>query len=136
MLVLENVLSLNLVWRALTLRRGGLLQEWSVGPMVLTLCEHLFVSFAIRLLRARADELLQVVVVKARTKTAATPPEPPPPSSSPGRRAGRIWAVGGFVLSGVFAYVDGWLCRRIPNPIVRRIVSGFLLTFLEKKDRN
>ncbi|CAA6663054.1 unnamed protein product [Spirodela intermedia] len=100
--------------------------EWSVGPMVLTLCEHLFVSFAIRLLRARADELLRVVAVNARRKTAAGPPEHPPP----------IWAVGSFVLSGLLAYVDGWLCRRIPNPIVRRIVSGFFLTFLEKKDRS
>ena len=44
------------------------------------------------------------------------------------------WGIGKFVLSGIVAYIDGRLCRSIPNPLARRIVSGFLLSFLEKDD--
>lgn len=44
------------------------------------------------------------------------------------------WGIGKFVLSGIVAYVDGRLCRSIPNPIARRIVSGFLLSFLDKDE--
>ncbi|BBH07848.1 Protein of unknown function D, partial [Prunus dulcis] len=32
--------------------------EWRLGPTVLTLCEHLFVSFAIRLLRKQANKFI------------------------------------------------------------------------------
>lgn len=48
-----------------------------------------------------------------------------------------IWrlGIGRFVLSGIIAYLDGRLCRCIPNPIARRIVSGFLLTFLDQNDQ-
>ena len=95
--------------------------------MLLTLGEHLFVSFAIRLLRTQADKFLAHLPDR---KMIAEP------SKARGQFTSKIWAVGRFVLSGVFAYVDGWLCRRIPNLIVRRIVSGFLLTFLVKKDKS
>lgn len=44
------------------------------------------------------------------------------------------WGIAKFVLSGIVAYVDGRLCRSIPNPIARRIVSGFLLSFLDKDE--
>lgn len=44
-----------------------------------------------------------------------------------------IWSmgIGKFMLSGILAYIDGRLCRNIPHPIIRRIVSGFLLTLLD-----
>lgn len=52
------------------------------------------------------------------------------------QKGNMIWkfGIGNFVLSGVVAYLDGRLCRYIPNPIARRIVSGFLLTFLDKNN--
>jgi hypothetical protein len=40
-------------------------------------------------------------------------------------------AVTNFVISSALAYLDGRLCRHIPNTLVRRIVSGFLLSFVE-----
>ena len=45
------------------------------------------------------------------------------------------WAIGKFVLSGMVAYINGRLCRSIPNPLARRIVSGFLLSFLDIDDQ-
>lgn len=44
------------------------------------------------------------------------------------------WGIGKFVLSGIIAYIDGRLCRTIPNPVARRIVGGFLLSFLDSSD--
>lgn len=44
------------------------------------------------------------------------------------------WGLGKFVLSGIVAYIDGRLCRNIPHPLARRIVSGFLLSFLDQSD--
>lgn len=44
------------------------------------------------------------------------------------------WGIGRFVLSGILAYIDGRLCRSIPHPLARRIVSGFLLSFLDRDD--
>lgn len=44
------------------------------------------------------------------------------------------WGIGKFVLSGIVAYIDGRLCRNIPHPLARRIVSGFLLSFLDQTD--
>lgn len=44
------------------------------------------------------------------------------------------WGLGKFVLSGLVAYIDGRLCRNIPHPLARRIVSGFLLSFLDQSD--
>lgn len=114
------------------------MQEWKLGSTVMTLCEHLFVSFAIRMLRN------QVTKVAAKIKWKREPTEG---SSKDGDSAGPSgeeqprkvqfiwkWGVGQFVLSGVLAYVDGRLCRCIPNPVARRIVSGFLLSFLDKSD--
>lgn len=45
------------------------------------------------------------------------------------------WGIGKFVLSGIVAYIDGRLCRCIPNPIVRRVVSGFLLSYLHTDEK-
>ncbi|EXB37239.1 hypothetical protein L484_020298 [Morus notabilis] len=111
--------------------------EWKLGPTLLTLCEHLFVSFAIRMLRKQANRFIAGIKwkkdlvgddQKAITPTTADSPEED-------QKVRFIWrmGIGKFVLSGIVAYVDGRLCRCIPNPIARRIVSGFLLTFLDKR---
>lgn len=47
----------------------------------------------------------------------------------------RRWGVGKFVLSGLLAYIDGRLCRSIPNPVARRVVSGFLLSYIDQNDK-
>lgn len=46
----------------------------------------------------------------------------------------RKWGIGKFVLSALLAYIDGRLCRSIPNPVARRVVSGFLLSYIDQKD--
>ncbi|KAM7264282.1 hypothetical protein ACFE04_001965 [Oxalis oulophora] len=117
--------------------------EWKLGPTILTLCEHLFVSFAIRLLRKQSGN------ITGRLKKTNSDNSVPKESKSNDERAVVLarparderkvrlmwkWGIAKFVMSGILAYVDGRLCRRIPNPVARRIVSGFLLSFLDKDD--
>lgn len=102
---------------------------------MLTLCEHLFVSFAVRLLHQEATKAIAEVTTKV--KGQLTGGEDEGESSSGGGalvKRSRLWTVGRFAASGVVAYVDGRLCRHIPNPIARRIVSGFLLSFIDRRD--
>ena len=94
---------------------------------MLTLCEHLFVSFAVRVLHREASKAIVGVMTRAKKPTAGEG-EGGVPS-----KPNRLWTVGRFAVSGMVAYVDGRLCRHIPNPIARRIVSGFLLSFIESK---
>lgn len=107
-------------------------REWRVVPTVLTLFEHLFVSFAIRVLRKQASKAVGKMnwkqTVEADDQKAIVP--------ASGQKLNFVWkwGIGKFVLSGILAYVDGRLCRYISNPIARRIVSGFLLSFLERND--
>lgn len=102
---------------------------------MLTLFEHLFVSFAIRVLRKQASKV--VGKVNWKQKVEADDQKAIVPTSGGGYQKLSFvwkWGIGKFVLSGMLAYVDGRLCRYIPNPIARRIVSGFLLSFLERND--
>lgn len=102
----------------------------------MTLCEHLFVSFAIRILRKHATK----VITGLRPKKEETEADDTGSSTavvpviSDKKKMKFMWksGIGNFVASGIVAYIDGRLCRQIPNPIARRIVSGFLLSFLEK----
>ncbi|KAL6622548.1 hypothetical protein ACP70R_032427 [Stipagrostis hirtigluma subsp. patula] len=111
--------------------------EWRIAPTVLTLCEHLFVSFAVRVLHREATKAIAGVMSKAR-KTTGGEEEGEGEGGSPSfggalLKRNRLWVVGRFAVSGMVAYVDGRLCRHIPNPIARRIVSGFLLSFIDSK---
>ncbi|XVE87220.1 hypothetical protein DITRI_Ditri18aG0098600 [Diplodiscus trichospermus] len=107
--------------------------EWRIGPTIVTLCEHLFVSFAIRKLREQADKYL------ARIKWKKESENDDAEASAP-EKTGQVqevrfiwkWGIAKFVLSGILAYIDGRLCRSIPNPVARRVVSGFLLSFLDQ----
>ncbi|XP_030975280.1 uncharacterized protein LOC115995020 isoform X2 [Quercus lobata] len=110
---------------------------WKIGPTVLTLCEHLFVSFAIRALRKQANKYIANVKWKRESdddnQKAVVLAKP----KADKYRLKFIWkwGIGKFVLSGIVAYVDGRLCRCIPNPVARRIVSGFLLSFLDNNSK-
>ena len=111
-------------------------QEWKIGPTVLTLCEHLFVSFSIRMLRKQAGKLIGSITWKEKSDDGNQKAIVPASHSAEGLKVKFMWrwGIGKFVLSGIVAYIDGRLCRSIPNPLARRIVSGFLLSFLEKDD--
>lgn len=112
-------------------------QEWKIGPTVLTLCEHLFVSFAIRALRKQANKYVANIKWKRESdddnQKALILAKP----KADKNRLKFIWkwGIGKFVFSGIVAYVDGRLCRCIPNPVARRIVSGFLLSFLDNNSK-
>ncbi|PIN04126.1 hypothetical protein CDL12_23341 [Handroanthus impetiginosus] len=109
--------------------------EWRLGPTILTLCEHLFVSFMIRLLRKQSGKVMSRI--KWKDKLKADEEKAIVPSTSGEEQKVRLiwkWGIGKFVLSGIIAYIDGRLCRNIPNPLARRIVSGFLLSFLDQSD--
>uniref|UniRef100_A0ACD6A2G5 Uncharacterized protein n=1 Tax=Avena sativa TaxID=4498 RepID=A0ACD6A2G5_AVESA len=109
--------------------------EWKIAPTVLTLCEHLFVGFAVRVLHREASKA--IAEITSKVKQPSTGGEDEGESSSGGGalvKRSRLWSVGRFAASGVVAYVDGRLCRHIPNPIARRIVSGFLLSFIDRRN--
>ncbi|XP_020592122.1 uncharacterized protein LOC110032732 isoform X2 [Phalaenopsis equestris] len=105
--------------------------DWKLVPTVLTLGEHLFVSFAIRMLRNQANRFIAGIKWRGGEE-AKTEGEIAPDGKE--LMTGRTWAVGRFFLSGMIAYVDGRLCRHIPHPLARRIVSGFMLSFLDRND--
>ncbi|KAL7101240.1 hypothetical protein ACP275_08G043400 [Erythranthe tilingii] len=113
-------------------------REWRIGPTILTLCEHLFVSFVIRVLRKQSGKVVGRIGWKGKHKadeeTAIVPVPPVGPIEEQKVKLVWKWGIGRFVLSGIVAYVDGRLCRNIPNPLARRIVSGFLLSFLDQND--
>lgn len=82
----------------------------------------------------------QIVVRIPRNKESNSDGQEPNLSLVPtgkGRKGKFIWTmgIGKFMLSGMLAYIDGRLCRNIPHPIARRIVSGFLLTLLDSNDK-
>ncbi|QHO47810.1 Vacuolar protein sorting-associated proteinb [Arachis hypogaea] len=119
----------------LPLRRLRGESEWRIGPTVLTLCEHLFVSFAIRMLRKQANKF--VIKIKwGKQSEVDSHKDAPAESNKMGQKLGfiRKWGIAKFVLSALLAYVDGRLCRSIPNPVARRVVSGFLLSYIDKDD--
>ncbi|XP_052203810.1 uncharacterized protein LOC127809144 isoform X3 [Diospyros lotus] len=114
-------------------RRGD--SEWKIRPTVLTLCEHLFVSFAIRQLRRQASKFIDRM--KGKKKSVGDDQKAIIPATAIQGQKMKLswkWGIGKFVLSGVLAYVDGRLCRSIPHPVARRIVSGFLLSFVDQNN--
>ncbi|KAI7740514.1 hypothetical protein M8C21_024426 [Ambrosia artemisiifolia] len=108
------------------------LREWKIVPTILTLCEHLFVNFAIGWLRKQAGDLSSKIQWENKFKVGA--------KKAITKQETKVsvwkWGVGRFVFAGMVAYVDGRLCRSIPNPVARRIVSGFVLSFLDNNDDN
>ncbi|XP_077214791.1 vacuolar protein sorting-associated protein, putative (DUF1162) isoform X2 [Tasmannia lanceolata] len=106
--------------------------EWKIGPTVLTLCEHLFVSYVIRMLRKQVGKFITRIKWKGRSGGNDKGMEIVLSSSN---TLIQKWGIGKFVVTGLVAYLDGRLCRSIPNVIARRIVSGFLLSFLDKDDK-
>lgn len=110
-----------------------IIQEWKIGPTLLTLCEHLLVSFAIRMLRKGVK---QIVVRIPRNKEPKSDSQKTdlalvPTDKKPKGKFVWTMGIGKFMLNGILAYLDGMLCRYISIPIIRRIVSGFLLTLLD-----
>lgn len=110
--------------------------EWKIGPTLVTLCEHLFVSFAIRFLRKRASKLIVDMNLSAKFRNNDQKAIIPASSIKDKQKMSFTWkwGIGKFVFSGVLAYIDGRLCRSIPHPVARRIVSGFILSFLDSND--
>ncbi|XP_057771209.1 LOW QUALITY PROTEIN: uncharacterized protein LOC130991025 [Salvia miltiorrhiza] len=104
-------------------------REWRLGPTILTLCEHLFVSFMIRVLRKQSGKVIGRIKWRDEEKADEE-------KAIDEQKVKFVWkwGLGKFVLSGIVAYVDGRLCRNIPHPLARRIVSGFLLSFLDQSD--
>lgn len=107
-------------------------QEWKIGPTVMTLFEHLFVSFAIRLLRRQCNKF--VSNLKWAKKSESDNEHSPSLKEKEKVRFIPRWGISKFVLSGILAYIDGRLCRCIPNPVARRVVSGFLLSYIDQND--
>lgn len=122
-----------------TLRRlkGEAVGEKQVGPAVRALCEQLAVLLVVREMRKQVLKVPHVgKVVGVQPKVEPAPP-PEEKRVGEGGRPGR-GVVGNFgvgvshlLQSSAVAYLDGRLCRQIPQPFVRRVVSGFLLSFIE-----
>lgn len=101
-----------------------------------TLCEHLVVSFAIRMLRKQTGKFVAKINLKKEPESDDGKAIVPADSREQEKKGEFTWKRGirSFVFSGILAYIDGRLCRSIPNPLARRIVSGFLFSFLDKND--
>lgn len=110
------------------------MQEWKIGPTVVTLFEHLFVSFAIRLLRRQCNKFISTLKVAKKPECDSEGPHSPSLKEKGKMRFIQRWGISKFVLSGILAYIDGRLCRCIPNPVARRVVSGFLLSYIDQND--
>lgn len=112
-----------------------LLQERRLGPAMIALCEQLLVVIAVQGLRKQASKYVRFPrgreeeKPKAEEKAIVSVEEPAQPQEGMLPRVRH--AATNFVLSSGLAYLDGRLCRHIPNTLVRRIVSGFLLSFVE-----
>jgi len=113
-----------------------LLQEWRIGPTLLTLCEHLFVSFAIRILRRQANKFVSSIKQEKQSEVGDHADVPANSIIQIVQKVNIIqkWGIARFVMSGLLAYIDGRLCRSIPNPVVRRVVSGFMLSYIDQHD--
>lgn len=102
---------------------------------MITLCEHLFVSFAIRMLRRQANKFILSIKWEKQSEVGNQAPDSANSSQEEHKvRFIRKWGISKFVLSGILAYIDGRLCRCIPNPVARRVVSGFLLSYIDQND--
>ncbi|CAN4079598.1 unnamed protein product [Withania somnifera] len=85
-------------------------RAWRIVGTMLSLFENLFVSIAIRMLRKQASKAVGKVNWKQKVEAIV-------PAADQKLNFLWKWGIGKFVL----AYVDGRLCRYIPNPIARRI---------------
>jgi len=118
-------------------RRGG--NERRLGPALLALSEQLLVVIVVRGLRRQAVKVLHLPRndqgKSQQEKMEETEKEKEKAAVNEEQQEGtglRVrHAVTNFVISSALAYLDGRLCRHIPNTLVRRIVSGFLLSFVE-----
>ncbi|XP_050206496.1 uncharacterized protein LOC126656072 [Mercurialis annua] len=110
--------------------------EWKIVPTVITLCEHLFVSFAIRTLRKQSGKLMTNIKWRKESTIDDGKAIVPADTDEHDHKVKVVWkwGIGKFIFSAILAYIDGRLCRGIPNPVARRIVSGYLLSFLDKND--
>lgn len=112
-----------------------------MGPAMIALCEQLLVVIAVQGLRKQATKYLHFPrggeeekkgETSAQEKAIVAAEKEEPASQPQEGMLPRVrHAATNFVLSSGLAYLDGRLCRHIPNTLVRRIVSGFLLSFVE-----
>lgn len=113
--------------------------ERQVGPAVRALLEQLAVLIIVKAMRQRVGKFLRIEPSN-REDSSTTPTKNDKEREeernesrkmNPPLRKGVRNIIGHVLLSSVVAFLDGRLCRHIPNPLVRRIVSGFLLSFVE-----
>ena len=112
-------------------------------PAAVALGEQLFVIFAVRALRNEARTWFKWGVAKDNNVSVENEHQDSNELTETENGAGNVIAEGqktrrsatnvmlSFVLSSAMAYIDGRLCRHIPNTLARRVVSGFLLSFVE-----
>ncbi|KAH7331713.1 hypothetical protein KP509_20G047600 [Ceratopteris richardii] len=111
-----------------------------IVPAVIALCEQLFVIFAVRALRNETRSWLSWGLDSSKIANSKL-------GNLIKKETGGKVEIGkegeqketrsykgimfSFIFSSAMAYMDGRLCRHIPNRLARRIVSGFLLSFVE-----
>jgi hypothetical protein len=102
---------------------------------MIALCEQLLVVIAVQGLRKQTKRCLHFPRGDEEEKPAPQEKAIVPVEKEEPQQEGMLprvrHAATNFVLSSGLAYLDGRLCRHIPNTLVRRIVSGFLLSFVE-----
>eukprot|EP00850_Spirogloea_muscicola_P023679 SM000377S13800 [mRNA] locus=s377:3586:23836:+ [translate_table: standard] len=128
---------------ALSLRRLHGEQDRQMWPAMKALCEQLAVIIVVRSMRRRALKLLprkakkQLGFDDKPTRKNEEDEEQAELRSMEkrGKEKSGKWrglrpALIHLVFSSSLAYLDGRVCRRIPYPFVRRVISSFLLSFV------
>ncbi|CAM6111804.1 unnamed protein product [Calypogeia fissa] len=119
-------------------------EERKLGPTLVAVCEQLLVIIVVRSLRRQTIRVLRqknITFIGGDQPEIYDSPQPDKDNAKEEQkeqpRQGYFEginfknAVLTFAFSSALAYVDGRICRHIPNPLVRRVVSGFLLSFVE-----
>ncbi|GBG91017.1 hypothetical protein CBR_g51675 [Chara braunii] len=115
--------------------------EANLARAVFSMSEQLLTILAVRTLKRK---ILQLFKIQQRQepelqRQPSFPTESEDsvlvPSTAGQRGGGFRGAARNMILSSVFAYLDGRLCRNIPNPFVRRIVSGLFEPLARRGDQ-
>lgn len=114
-------------------------EDNSLLPIARALAEQLVIVIIVHKLHVRACQLLHLRTSEKEKPLPVEKPLPLPEEHKPKKEGGgnirSIIRKGAFhlALSSALAWVDGRLCRRIPNPFMRKIVSAFILSFVTER---
>jgi hypothetical protein len=113
-------------------------QDNSLLPILRALAEQLVIVVIVHKLHVRACQLLHLRTSEKKKPVQEEKPVLPKEEKTKKEGGGNIRSIvqkGALhlALSSGLAWIDGRLCRRIPNSFARKIVSAFILSFVTER---